>query len=367
MQQNPLLNSVKRLLIHPLSLIVIIWLTAVLSRLVKNGEVYGLNYLLFQPDGALYQAFTLKLQGFSWSESAAKVNSFYTDQVGVGYLGSTIDPVVQKVLSGRPLLSVLSLPFVALFGQYGMLAVPLLSYSVLGVVIYLIGREVNAEYFSVLVFLVISLSTSVNRWMVSNLTDSLLVGLVALLALLLIREARGIYLVAIVSLALLTRPSGPIVFALLFPFLFSAKKLWVAIAMGLSVAGTLGLALYSPESTGTQTSGEYTVIDRVSDFLFHVVKVVTVEIGQLVVMDRVLFIFLVVSTGLAVYTWRNTWSQSYLLVLAATFAMGGWNGALGVNFRYQLPVLIPAIAVLLMNYPLIQSGMHKLLKIQSRN
>ena len=69
---------------HPISLILIIWFIAVLSRFIRNGEVYGLNYLLFQPDGSLYQAFTLKLQGYSWSESAAKVNAFYKDQVGGG-------------------------------------------------------------------------------------------------------------------------------------------------------------------------------------------------------------------------------------------------------------------------------------------
>jgi hypothetical protein len=352
---------------HPISLILIIWFIAVLSRLIRNGEVYGLNYLLFQPDGSLYQAFTLKLQGFSWSESASNVNAFYKDRIGVGYLGTTIDPVVQKVISGRPLLSILSLPFVALFGQYGMLAVPVLSYLLLGVVIYLIGKELNAEYFSVFLFLVISLSTSVNRWMVSNLTDGLLVGLIAVLALLLVKKGLGVYLLAIVALALLTRPSGPIVFALLFPFLFTAKRLWVALAMGLAIIGTLVLALYSPESTGTQTSGEYTVANRISDFLFHVIKVIVVEIGQLVVMDRILFIFLVASTGVALYTWRSTWSQSYLLVLVVAFAMGGWNGALGVNFRYQLPVIVPAVAVLLMNYSLLQSGMRKLLKIRSQN
>lgn len=359
--------KLKRFLGHPLFIIFLIWLVAVSSRLVRNGEVYGLNYLLFQPDGSLYQAFTLKLQGNSWGESAAKVNSFYKDQVGVGYLGSTVDPVVQKVISGRPLLSILSVPFVAIFGQYGMLAVPVLSYLFFGIVIYLIGKEVKAEYFSVFLFLVISLSTSFNRWMVANLTDALLVGLIAAISLLLVKKTRGIYLVAFAALALLTRPSGPIVFALLIPFLFTAKKFWVAVAMGLSIVGTIGLAIYSPESTGTQTSGEYTVVNRISDFLIHIIKVVVVEIGQLIVMDRVLFVFLIVASSIALYTWRSTWSQSYLLVLAVTFAMGGWNGALGVNFRYQLPVIVPAVVVLLTNYSLLISEMRKLLNSRTQN
>ena len=359
--------KLKNFLAHPLFMIFLIWLVAVSSRFIRNGEVYGLNYLLFQPDGSLYQAFTLKLQGNSWDESAAKVNSFYIDQVGVGYLGSTIDPVVQKVISGRPLLSILSVPFVAILGQFGMLAVPVLSYLFFGFVIYFIGKELKAEYFSVFLFLVISLSTSFNRWMVANLTDALLVGLIAAISILLVKRTRGIYLVALVALALLTRPSGPIVFALLMPFLFTAKKFWVSIAMGLSIVGTIGLALYSPESTGTQTSGEYTVANRISDFLIHVIKVVVVEIGQLVVMDRVLFVFLVIATAMAIYTWRSTWSQSYLLVLAVTFAMGGWNGALGVNFRYQLPVIVPAVVVLLMNYSLLTSEMRKLLNTRTQN
>jgi hypothetical protein len=157
------------------------------------------------------------------------------------------------------------------------------------------------------------------------------------------------------------------VFALLIPFLFTAKKFWVAVAMGLSIVGTIGLAIYSPESTGTQTSGEYTVVNRIGDFLIHIIKVVVVEIGQLIVMDRVLFVFLIVASSIALYTWRSTWSQSYLLVLAVTFAMGGWNGALGVNFRYQLPVIVPAVVVLLTNYSLLISEMRKLLNSRTQN
>ena len=365
------ISRIASILVHPIFLILLIWLVAVSSRFIKNGEVYGLNYLLFQPDGALYQAFTVKLQGGTWSESAAKVNEFYESKVGIGYLGSSIDPVVQKVIFGRPLLSILSVPFVAILGQYGMLAIPVLSYLVLGLVIYAIGRSFKAEYYAVVIFLMLSLSTSVNRWMVSNLTDGLLVGLLSVICLLLVRNNLRLYLIPLVILALLTRPSGPVIFAFLLPFIFASKyqfkKVWIAISLVLSISGTLGLALFSPESAGTQTSGEYTVFDRISDFFVHALKVVVVEAGQLIVMDRVLFIFLLITLLVAIRTWKSPWSQSFFLVFLITLAMGSWNGALGVNFRYQLPVIVPASVVLLSNLDLLQRGWRKLTQTQGQS
>ena len=347
-------------------LIFAVWSAAVASRLIKNGDVYGLNYNLFQPDGALYHAFTLHLQGNSWSESAKLVNQFFVNEIGASYLGNTIAPVVQMVIITRPLLSILSVPFVSFFGQFGMLVVPTLSYLVIGVVLYLVGTKVNRPYRAVLLFFALTLSTSVNRWMVSDLTDGLLVAMISMIYLLIIHSKTRI-LPVFVFLALLTRPSGPLLAALLLPFAVAHRKIAIYVGIALSVLGTLALTFVSPEAAGAQTTGAYTVYQRIQDFGLHGVKVLVVEFGQLFVMDRILFVFIVLSTLVALLKWKNVYSQSYIALFIASFAMGAWNGALGVNFRYQLSLTIAGAIVILINAGEIESRARKLLKMQPRN
>lgn len=360
-------EQLKRVLIHPATLIVIAWLAAVISRLIKNGDVYGLNYNLFQPDGALYHAYTLHLQGSSWSESARLVNQFFLEKIGSSYLGDTITPTTQMVIYTRPLLSLLSLPFVYLVGQYGMLAVPTLSLLVTGAVLYFVGKKVNRPYLAVALFFILTLSTSVNRWMISDLTDGLLVALIAIIYLLLYYSKTRVLLPIFVILALLTRPSGPLLAALLLPFALAYRKATIYIGIVISLLGTLVLAFVSPEAAGTQTSGSYTVYQRIQDFALHGVKVLVVEFGQLFVMDRALFVFIVLSTVVALFTWKNVYSQSHLALLISSFAMGAWNGALGVNFRYQLPTIIAGALVILINSGAIEIQARKLLGIPPQN
>jgi hypothetical protein len=361
-----LIARIKDLLTHPLTLIFAAWLATILSRLIKHGDVYGLNYNLFQPDGALYHAFTLHLQGNSWADSARSVNQFFQGQIGTSYLGQTIEPNIQSVILTRPLLSILSVPFVFLLGQVGMLVVPSISFLVLGLVIYRIGTKTDRPFLAVFLYFTLTLSSSVNRWLVSDLTDGLLVAIIAMIYLLIFRSQTRVLFILLVVLALITRPSGPVLIALLAPFAFINRKLALFVGITLSILGTLLLSFVSPEAAGTQTSGTYTVYQRVQDFALHGLKVLVVEFGQLFVMDRVLFVFIVLSTFTAIFTWKNVYSKSYLSLFVACFAMGAWNGALGVNFRYQLPLTISGALVILMNSSVIENQAHKLLQTRSQ-
>ena len=358
--------QLKQILIHPITFILAAWFAAVISRLIKNGDIYGLNYNLFQPDGALYHAYTLHLQGYSWPESARLVNQFFVDRIGSSYLGDTIAPAIQEVIFTRPLLSILSVPFVFLFGQFGMLVIPALSYLVVGIVLFLVGKKVNRPYLAALLFFILTLSSSVNRWMVSDLTDGLLVALIALIYLSLFYSKTRVFTSVLVVLALLTRPSGPLLVALLLPFAFVYRKASIYLGVLLSIAGTVALVFISPEASGTQTTGIYTVNQRIQDFALHAVKVLVVELGQLFVMDRILFVVLVAVTSIAIVTLRNVYSQSYLLLLVACFAMGAWNGALGVNFRYQLPVIVAGAIVIILNFGEVVNRARKIWQIQQQ-
>jgi hypothetical protein len=183
--------------------------------------------------------------------------------------------------------------------------------------------------------------------MISDLTDSLLVGLISMLYLLIVRSEIKSSFILIILLALLVRPSGPILVAILIPFAIAYKQIMIYFGIALSILGTIILAIVSPDAAGTQTTGNYTVHQRIQDFALHGVKVFVVEFGQLFVMDRILLIFIVFSTVTAIMTWRNVYSQSYLSTLIVCLAMGAWNGALGVNYRYQLPSIVAGALVII--------------------
>jgi putative Ca2+/H+ antiporter (TMEM165/GDT1 family) len=154
---------------------------------------------------------------------------------------------------------------------------------------------------------------------------------------------------------------------LLLPFAFAYRKFSIFLGIAISVFGTLTLAFVSPEAAGTQTSGEYTVYQRIQDFALHAVKVFVVEFGQLFVMDRILFVFLILAIATALLTWRNVYSQSFLALFGACFAMGAWNGALGVNFRYQLPLVFAGSVVLIFSIGDLVARINKLKETRSQN
>jgi vacuolar-type H+-ATPase subunit I/STV1 len=198
--------------------------------------------------------------------------------------------------------------------------------------------------------------------MVSDLTDGLLVALISVIYFLIFNSRLRFPLIVLITLALLTRPSGPLLVALLLPFAFAYRKMSIYLGVAISIIGTLALAYVSPEAAGTQTSGEYTVYQRIQDFALHGIKVLVVEFGQLFVMDRILFVFIIVAIATAMLTWKNVYSQSFLSLLMACFAMGAWNGALGVNFRYQLPLIFAAALIILIHGGEIEIRARKLLQ-----
>ena len=70
------------------------------------------------------------------------------------------------------------------------------------------------------------------------------------------------------------------------------------------------------------------------------VKVVSIDVLQLAALDRILLITLTIALLLSFRTIRKISSQMYFAALFSTYLIGAINGTLGVNFRYQMPVLI---------------------------
>lgn len=348
------MQRIRSVPLGPVLTVVGFWSLAVVGRVVKAGAVYGLDFSLFQPDGVRYQALTLQLLGNDLAAIGRLLQPFYALHAlhsEVADIGTTELSSAIGIAWSRPLYSVLSVPFVSAFGQWGMLVIPALSLLGIGLVMVAMGRHFQSPWIGAAAFAWLSLSPTVLRWMVLNCTDALALFLGFLLALLLLRDSAGWLICGVALLTLSARPVGPALIAMLLPHALAgsgAKRLWLWTTAGLATLVTVvflvvwpDLAVYSAD--GTTERG---LVGQLLALPKHLLSVPAVEFGQLAVMDRLLLLFLGVATVVAARTWRDTWSASALLTFAAVLGMGIWMGALGANFRLQLPVLAPLALVL---------------------
>jgi vacuolar-type H+-ATPase subunit I/STV1 len=63
------------------------------------------------------------------------------------------------------------------------------------------------------------------------------------------------------------------------------------------------------------------------------------ESAQLAVLDRVLLALIVIGVLVSLLYFKEISSQLYISVLFSVLVIGAINGTVGVNFRYQLPVI----------------------------
>lgn len=337
--------------LYPLA-ITITWAISVAARLKFNGLAYGFDYGLYQPDGMHYTFRTLSFLGKSNQVSAQMVSDWYSTH---GFKISQVNPLdllpennrVWGVISPRILYPILSMPFVALIGIPGMLVVPALSFLVLLMTIYFIGKKYNQTGFSVILALLLTASVTTTRWMVSNCTDALLVGITSLAVVVLIshiREPRKIIILSFIGvLGVTTRFSLPIWIAIAF-VMCGYRKFKDAFLFILSTSlATIPTYLAQPNDAvlpGTQNlSGFSKMLSLPASFM----KVTFVEIAELAALDRILLFLLTISIATAIYNIRAVENRYLLAVASAVFSIGAINGVLGVNFRYQIP-LIPFMA-----------------------
>ena len=73
------------------------------------------------------------------------------------------------------------------------------------------------------------------------------------------------------------------------------------------------------------------------------------EIAQLAAIDRALLVLIIVAITVSFTHLREIASQYFLAALLAVWFIGAINGTVGVNFRYQLPVLAFACWTVLTN------------------
>lgn len=303
---------------------VLLWALSVSGRLIKSGFVYGLNFELFQPDGGNYLKLTQDLSTFDIQNST--VYSWT-----------------------RPLYPVLSIPFYKLLGVNGMLVIPALSLLAVGIIFYYLGESKIDRTILLLCFFVLTSSTTVLRWVIADLTDGLHLAFFSLCCLGLFRKWNFKTMLLIIVLGALTRPMGPIWTALFIPFISietgkkKSKLLVLAITPSLLfVLNTIIMAIYGGFAPSSKSLTQQSI-----DFPTNFIKLIFVEFGQIAVLDRVLFYFTILTFILAMLIVQNNWARVHMCVTIASFFISAWIGVFGVNFRYQLPILVSGSLVCL--------------------
>jgi len=325
-----------------------IWLMTLLIKFKYNGLIFGFDYGIYHPDGALYTTRALDWSGYSETEAAKIVSNWYNIHA---YKFNTTKPSdfyysvhpLYPEYSIRILYPLLSIPFVKLFGVPGMLVVPAFSLLILLLVILKIGIDLNKPLIAFSTLVSAASSSTVVRWMMANTTDALLVGIFSLTTYCLVRKITSYrwYLVygALIILSGLTRISILFWIACASVLLIQKnrkKAIFITVVSLLIVIPTL---LSNSSNSFLAVEADRSLWQRFLLYPFYLIKITFYEFAQLFVLDRILFFMCVLSIYLS-FKYINKDSSKYLLlVLFAGLLTGAMNGTVGVNFRYQLPVI----------------------------
>ena len=339
---------------------IFLWTFVVTVKLKYNGLLYGFDYSLYQPDGKYYTYMALEFVKSNpilnaeavvqWYESnAVKLNTFSINEV----LPQT--SYVYPLISYRVLYPFLSAPFVAALGIPGMLVIPSLSLLVVMLTTQFIAYKAKLPLFGfILVFLLVD-SITVMRWMIVNCTDSLLTALFALVALVLFKiEKVGIrfyfILLTLIALTSMTRFVLPFWLAISVVLYISKGKKSLSFLVFLFSFICSIPALYAQSTVSIlPVEGSSSTLLKLVKIPIYYVKVLAVDVVQLAVLDRVLLILIVMGIFLSIINFRHISSQYFLSMFIAGYLIGAINGTIGVNFRYQMPV-IPFCAWAIIEY-----------------
>jgi hypothetical protein len=339
-------------------LVFFVTLTAIISRLKFNGLVLNFDYGIYQPDGSHYTYRTLTFLGVDSNAAAERVVNWY-QFYGVKhnvFLPSFLTPETSGgwgLSAPRVLYPFLSAPFVYLFGIPGMLVIPAASLVLLVFCVYRMSELKGKQPIGFLLVLVLCTSPTVLRWMIANITDSLLAALFAVVALLLMSKTTLPYWylgmsILIVSTSI-TRFSLPIwigISVVLWINRMRRQSLWVFVLSAISFLPTF---LYMPSNAILPANAEEQNLTKLVLLAKSFFSVGFIEVAQLGALDRTLLALIVIALAISLRYPCEISSKYFLAVLLAVWAIGAINGTLGVNFRYQMPLLGFASWVILSN------------------
>lgn len=321
---------------------------SVVSRLKFNGLILDFDYGIYQPDGSHYAYRTLTFLGVDSNIAANRVVEWYQVHGIKNYLidPSQITPInteMWRLVSPRILYSLLSVPFVHFMGLSGMMAIPVLSFVLLVSSVYRLSEINNLPVIGLVLVVAITTSPTVLRWMIANITDSLLAGLFAFTALLIAKSYSGrtwvLPMIILICLTSATRFCLPIWFAVSIVYFLNKMKSQALVILLTSSFAFIPTLLAFPAVPLVPASSEVQEVKKLLKLPISFMQIGFIEIAQLAVLDRLLLIMLAIAVIVSIICWREKSSQFFLSVLLSVWLIGAINPVLGVNFRYQLPII----------------------------
>ncbi len=323
-----------------------VWVIAVTAKIKYHGLIFGFDYGLYQPDGIHYTYRALTFLGQSQQNAAQQVVDWYANHASKVKIFSVQNMLpetnpVWGVVSQRTLYPILSIPFVAVFGIVGILAIPAISLLVLMLVALQLGKTYKVPSFGLIIALLLTCSQTVMRWMIVNCTDALLAGLFGLVVLLLAKDIwnkKSITLLLILCIATsFTRICVPVWILIALVFYYKKQKLVAVLIALISVTLSIPTFLAAPSNAILPSATETSGFAKLLYLPYSFIKIITFELAQLAVLDRLLLFMIILALVFSLRLWKNSSALFFLAVFVATFAIGAINGELGVNFRYQMP------------------------------
>jgi hypothetical protein len=241
-----------------------------------------------------------------------------------------------------------------------MIVIPAISFLCLLLFIQKISNNYNLIYIGVCICIILSTSPTVIRWMIWNGTDALLAGLFSYVALLLYNlqknpDQKYFQLFLLIFLTAATRFSLVFWVAIAVVIYLNRKKFLALMIVLISslcslpaLFSTLGVSILPAEK-------DQTTLEKIYNIPLSFLRVVSIDIAQLAVLDRLFLIYLAVGTLISIIYFKDIASQYFIAILLAGYLLGAVNGTLGVNFRYQLPAIPFCAWSIAASWPLIQN------------
>ena len=330
-------------------IVLLIWVVTLVIKFRYNGLVFGFDYGLYHPDGALYATRALDWSGYTETEAARLVFSWYESNAYKFNFDSPSELYyanhhLYTEYSPRILYPLLSVPFINIYGIPGLLFVPAISLLVLMLVVAKIGKDLGKSFTAVLVIISLCSSTTVTRWMLANTTDSLLAGIFSLSVLQLSKKKLSAFWIWSIGLLIiltgLTRISVVFWLAIALVLLVQNRRLEGLFVLVFSIIITIPTLLSNSSNSFLVVESQRSLLERLILYPFYLIKIIFYEFAQLFVLDKVLFFMCVLSLFYSFRFFHQKSSKYLVFIFIAGFATGALNGTVGVNFRYQLPVLV---------------------------
>jgi len=336
-----------------------VFIGAVVSRLFFNGLVFRFDYGLYQPDGAHYTFRTLLFLGHSQIEAANLVVDWYkkfsvdTKGLKVSDLLPSTNPLWNLSVP-RFIYPALSMLPVYLLGIPGMLVIPILSLLALVLVVQIIASKLDKSGIGLLINFLLLTSPTLLRWMICNCTDALLTGLFAITTYVYQCETstrkKTFFIGILIFLTSFTRFCLPIWIAFFAIDFFITRAKWKIVKFSLfAFFMSLPAILLQPNGASAllpERNGQ-SLLNKLLYLPISFAKVGFIETAELAALDRLLLLGILLGIYFSCKNFKDSDSKLFFATAFAVWTIGALNGVMGVNFRYQLP-LIPVLAVLLL-------------------